>query len=343
MMVVPGHKILICPLDWGLGHATRDVEIIYRLLKQKKEVTIGADKAPLLFLRGQFPELAFIKMPSPKVRYPKKTPMALKMLLSSPKILWGIAKEHWQLRKIIKKHGIDTIISDNRYGLWNKRIHSVFITHQVWIKAPKKLHLIEPLINKINHWFINKYDECWIPDFEGENNLAGELSHPRKKPENCTYIGILSRFRLEQETRQALHPISEKKFDILAILSGPEPQRSIFEKILVKQVSKSNYKTLIVQGKPESANQATIKNIEFINHLPSNDLKHLIINANVIICRPGYSSIMDLAVLKKRAILVPTPGQTEQEYLAEYIGEEHWLHSVKQSDFELEQAISEMK
>ncbi len=339
-------KVLICPLNWGLGHASRDVEIISQLLNSNFEVIIGADKAPSLFLQEHFPNLESIVIASPKIEYPKNSSMGLKMLASSPKILRGIYKEHLLLKKIIKEHKIDIVISDNRYGLWSKKTHNIFITHQLWIKSPKKLRFTEPLINKINHWFINKYDECWVPDFESDENIAGELSHPQKKPKNVKYIGILSRFKPDilKTMKDLEKPVRvQTSYDILVILSGPEPQRTIFENILIEQITKTDYKTLIVQGRPGSQSKASFNNIQFINHLGSFELNYLIIKTNIIICRSGYSGIMDLVTLNKSAILVPTPGQTEQEYLATYLGNKNWFYTVSQSRFELEKAVEQLR
>jgi UDP-N-acetylglucosamine transferase subunit ALG13 len=299
----------------------------------------------LLFLQEHFPNLKHLVIPSSTIKYPKNRAMILKMLLSSPKLIWGIYKEHQLLKKIIKKHKIDIVISDNRYGLWSKKTHSIFITHQLWIKSPKKLRFAEPFINKINHWFINKYDECWVPDFEGENNLAGELSHPDKKPENIKYIGILSRFKSGMKDLSSLDKPERfyEKFDILAVLSGPEPQRTLFENILIKQISETDYKTLIVQGKPEAKSKASFKNIQFKNHLNSVQLIRLIIETNITVCRSGYSSLMDLIVLNKNAILVPTPGQTEQEYLAASLSDKNWFCTFSQNEFQLEKAIEQLR
>jgi predicted glycosyltransferase len=278
-------------------------------------------------------------MPSVTIRYPKKGSMSLKMFFLLPKIIFGIIREHQLLKRIIKSYDIDVVISDNRYGLWKKNVPSIFITHQLWIKSPKKLRCSEPIINFINHWFIKKYDECWVPDFEDSNNLSGELSHFGKAPQNVSYIGIISRFNLNLEEPE-YHEIPKGKFDILVILSGPEPQRSILEENLVNQILGTNYKTLILKGKPGKILQTKNQNIWFINHLDSFNLKNLITKTKVIICRSGYSSIMDLVALSKSAILIPTPGQTEQEYLAEYLSEKKWFYSIQQKEFELKKSIA---
>lgn len=335
---MPGKIVLVCPMDWGLGHASRDVEVIHNLLQSGFEVILGADGAPLLFLREHFPKLEYLVIPSYKISYPNKGSMVLKMLYSVPKIIWGIWKEHQLLKEIIKKKRIDLVISDNRFGLWNKKVRTVFISHQLWIKSPKSLRYAEPIINRINHWFINKYDECWVPDFENAPFLAGDLAHPVKKSSNVKYMGPLSRFKLPLSAAKE-DLIAAEKFDILVILSGPEPQRSLLEQQIVAQLLKERFKTLIIRGKPGEFEQFEQENIRFINHLNSFRMRKFIIETPVIICRSGYSSVMDLITLQKSAILIPTPGQTEQEYLAECLKEKMWFYSVTQKDFELEKAM----
>ncbi len=330
------NRVLVCPLDWGLGHASRDVEIISNYIKQGYEVIIAADKAPMLFLKQHFPNLKYVVMQGVSITYSKQLPFKLKMLLSLPKILYGIAKEHWELKKIIEKYKIDIVISDNRYGLWNKNVHSIFITHQIWIKV-SKIKIIEQLANYINHFFIKKFNECWIPDYKGSRSVAGELSNTKKIPENVKYIGILSRFKdnvkyYKQELDKSLQA---QNFDILAIISGPEPQRSVFENIIIKQVKTTGYKALILQGNPSRNQKHTNDNITLVNHIDSYNLRELINKTPIIICRSGYSSIMDLLVLKKKAIIIPTIGQTEQEYLAEYLSNKNLFYIYKQNNFKL--------
>ncbi|MEN8119506.1 MAG: glycosyltransferase [Bacteroidota bacterium] len=327
--------VLICPLDWGLGHASRDVVIIKKLLKNEFNVVIGADKDPLSFLKSEFPELPFIKIPSTKIKYPKGKRMAFKMLFSIPKILYGIQKEHQQLKKIVANQNVNIVISDNRFGLWNKNIYSVFITHQLEIQLPGWLKLMQSIVNKVNYWFINKYDTCWIPDLPGENNLAGALSHPAIMPENFKYIGLLSRFNVQNEFA--------KKYEMLAIISGPEPQRSIFEDLLIKEIKKNNIKALIVRGKPGIKDIYSQNNIDFINHIETEELIKLIVATPIVISRSGYSSIMDYIKLKKNVILVPTPGQTEQEYLAKRLKEKMWFYSLDQNKFNLEKSLQKYK
>lgn len=323
-------RILICPLDWGLGHATRCIPIIRLLIKKNAEVIIAADGRPFELLKQEFPELEFIRFKGYDIHYPDKGSMALQMLFSIPKILKGIKREHEQLDKIIDEYKIDCVISDNRYGCWNNKVKSVFITHQLMIKSA----VAEKVLHKIVLFYIKNYNECWVPDFEGANNLSGDLAHEYPLPPDTFYVGALSRFKKTK--------ISIFEQDVMAIISGPEPQRSVFEKRMLEQLTKANLKALLVEGKTEVEQKIETKgNVKIVSHLRSAEMQEAILSSKIIIARSGYSTIMDLAVLGKKVILIPTPGQTEQEYLAELLMQKNSAYSQTQRNFDLEKALKE--
>ncbi len=256
-----------------------------------------------------------------------------------PGLMLSIIKEHRELKKILKKTGAGIVISDNRFGLFSKKAKTVFVTHQLFIRAPKKLKWLQQLIYKINRFFISRYDQCWIPDFENFPNLSGELSH--KNPlEKTTFIGPLSRFAESslEAGENPLPPGFPEEF-ILAIISGPEPQRTLFEKVLLNQLKNSGKAFVLLRGKANSTHSEKLKNGWVIDHASTPAIKFLLQNARLVICRPGYSTIMDLSVFGKKALLVPTPGQTEQEYLGDYMQENRWALSVKQNLLKLEKHL----
>ncbi len=335
-MVSIHKKVLVCPLDWGLGHATRCIPLIRSLLSEDAEVLIAADGSPLVLLKEEFPALKFIGLPGYNIRYSKWLSMTVSMLLQSPKIIFNILLEHRRLKKIICEHKIDCVISDNRYGLWNRSVHTIFITHQLSIKCPVGLKFLEPLLYRINHCFIKKYDECWVPDSAGENNLSGELSHQIRLPHNGMFVGLLSRFD------STIEKTAEKKYDLLAIISGPEPHRSLLLHNVLAQLKELNISSLVVSGEPQKNYDRMINgNIRLVSHLSSNAMKEAIMQSEVVICRAGYSGIMDLVSLRKKAILIPTPGQTEQEYLSEYLKQKKIFYAVSQKEFKMEAALKE--
>ncbi len=333
-------NVLVCPLDWGLGHATRCIPVINELLNQNANVLIAGDGDGLELLKKEFPQLTFLFLKGYRAKYQSGN-MALAMLKQLPRFLATIVREYFQIKKIIRQHNIDIVISDNRYGLWNKKIKSVFITHQVNIQTPQHLKITKPIINGINRFFINQFFECWIPDTEGENNLSGKLSDASEIKIPVYKIGLLSRFASLTLLNYKPQTTNNK---LLCILSGPEPQRTIFEGMLIEQLQKLNISVLIIRGRPNDNQELKSKFlIEFKNHASAHEMFQHITNAEIVIARAGYSTIMDLATLGKKAILIPTPGQTEQEYLAGYFFDKKIFYTQQQHELNLQTALKEVE
>ncbi|HEY9363337.1 MAG TPA: glycosyltransferase [Chitinophagaceae bacterium] len=330
MVKIP--RILICPLDWGLGHATRCIPIIKELIARNCEVIIAADALTFSLLKEEFPSIVFLRKKGYEMQYSRnKNGLWIKVLLQLPKIILKIKQENRWLKKTIDQYKPDAIISDNRFGMYSKKVPCIYITHQLFIKTGKSF--TERVAQKIHHFFIKKYTQCWVPDFK-ENGLAGKLSHPGKIPSNVIYIGALSRF-------QPVENIS-RKYDVLISISGPEPQRSIFENIVLRQLNNFSGTALLVRGLPSATETISSSNssVKIVNHLVAKDLNEALEQSEIIICRSGYTSIMDLMKLHKKAILIPTPGQTEQEYLAKYLSEKEIFYSVEQKNFSLKEALA---
>lgn len=326
-------RILVAPLNWGLGHATRCIPIIKYLLNNNCEVIIATNGRSLELLKQEFPSCRFAQLNGYNISYPQNGSMILKMASQIPNIIIGIKKEHEQLKRLIKNEKIDAVISDNRFGLWSNHVPCVFIIHQIMIKSP----FGEKIIHHLNKKYILKYNECWVPDTVSYN-LSGELAHKFPLPSNAKFIGILSRFTIPD----SLPPIKRK---LLILLSGPEPQRCIFENKILKQLTSADKKinTLIVQGITEKKERKKIsENVEMVSYLCSNELQHEILSSEIILSRSGYSTIMDMAALnKKKVVLVPTPGQTEQEHLAQHLSQKGIAYSVSQKAFNLITCIDE--
>jgi uncharacterized protein (TIGR00661 family) len=327
--------IMVCPMDWGLGHATRVVPIIEILLKKNARVILAADNKPLEFLRTRFPQCEWAKLPGYEPFYQKKGLLALKVTADLPKMMIESKKAHDLLEKFIDKWDVDAVISDNRYELWTEKVPTIFMTHQLRIMTQGVLVATQSAIQKILYGFIEKHDEVWVPDFEGEPNLSAGLSHVKKLPgPPVFYVGPLSRFQKLKD----FMPASEKP-DLLCIMSGPEPQRSLLEELLVKQALKTSYKILILSGKPGEQTKRREKNVEIWSHASDEQMVSLIKSAKFVISRSGYTTVMDLATLGKQAIFIPTPQQPEQEYLAKVYKEQGLFFSQTQSKFQLEYAL----
>jgi uncharacterized protein (TIGR00661 family) len=326
-------RILVAPLDWGLGHATRCIPIIRELLARDVDVWLAGESPQKDLLQQEFPGLPLLPLEGYRVKYARTgIGMLLSIFRQTQKILSTIKKENEWLKKIVAEHEFDAVISDNRYGLHHPDIPCIFITHQLTIKSPLG-KWTEKIVQKKNYQYINRFTECWVPDTEGVNNLAGILSHPQKKPAvPVCYIGSLSRFQITNEPLKNSH--------LLIILSGPEPQRNILENKIIQQIAHYPSTATIVRGLPGSDSLIPSTGmIKFYNHLPADDLNKEMEQAEYIISRSGYSTVMDLVKLKKKSILIPTPGQTEQEYLAEYLSKKQIAFCVPQKDFSLATSI----
>ncbi len=326
-------KILICPLNWGIGHATRCVPLVKALLQQDHEVILAADKAPLAFLRSAFPQLRHLVFPGFEPRYSSSNSQVLSTLIALPAIHAWAKRDHAWIEKAIQSHQIDAVISDNRFGAWSSLVPSVFITHQLNISIPPLLKGMKPIVNRLNHTYIRRFSACWVPDYRNEPNLSGVLSHPPPKGLEVHYIGPLSRFYASPMPNM---DTSETACDLLVILSGPEPQRSLLEQAIIEQAKNHPLSIIILRGRPGEADMPeTPDNIRMINHAQDEQMIPLIKSAKMVLSRPGYSTIMDLMALKKNAFFIPTPGQTEQTYLAENMKEKSWFDYAPQHSFAL--------
>lgn len=326
--------ILVCPMNWGLGHATRCIPVIKALLDAGARVTLAASGRSLALLRKEFPELETFDFPGFSPKYPKNSMFALKMLLQVPSFIYHIIYENYQLSKAIKVRKIDMLISDNRYGLTNKKIKTVLLIHQLNFSTPQGLRFLRPFLNRINYYLIDRFDFCWIPDNNESPSLAGILSHPSKLPRNARFIGPLSRFNRKRDLT------GDDLRLILVILSGQEPQRTILENEIIRQLRDYPSEIILIGGRTtDSDPEKQIGNIRCIPYADSTDIESLLRKARLVICRSGYSGIMDLCIIGGKALFIPTPGQTEQEYLAKYYHEKGIAYSVSQGNLNLETDI----
>ena len=323
-------KVLICPLDWGLGHATRCVPIVWELQKRGVEILIASSGNALHFLRQEFPTLSFFELPGYNPEYPTQTSMSFKMMAQLPKFIGVVNKEHEQTKKIVQDRNIDIVIADNRYGCWSSQARSIFIAHQVDLLMPSGFGWVAPIINSIGHRYIRNFHEVWIPDQPGSGLTTPFVT---SKTQNQKYIGWLSRF----QKRGAV----AFKYEIIALVSGPEPQRTVFENLLTRELKASGLNSLLVAGKPNEPFHKQEGCVEVVNHLATRDLEDAILSARMVISRSGYSTVMDLIALNKKAVFVPTPGQTEQEYLAKELKKNKVAYAVSQNEFKLFEALNE--
>lgn len=324
-------KILVTPLNWGLGHATRCIPLIETLQQQQVEVCIASDGAALKLLQSEFPKLPAFELPGWDIDYAGKS-ITLALLRQSAKLLHAVLKEHAVVGQLVRTQRIEAIISDNRLGCYSQQVPSVILTHQVNLLTPGRM--FHKPANALNRFWMDKFEAVWIPDFPGKANLAGVLSHDHSI-EKAHYIGALTRMRTFEVG---------KKYDVVVVLSGPEPKRSELEKLLIGQARHLTEQFLFVQGLPGKFDRSfPYPNIEMVSYLISRDLNEAILSGAVLISRSGYSTIMDLYALEQPAILIPTPGQSEQEYLADSLHSQGIFYTQKQEKLDLKTALEEYK
>jgi len=326
--------ILVAPLNWGLGHATRCVPIIKALLSHGYNPIIGSDGVALNLLKHEFPELICIEFPSYNVSYAKKAKnFKWAILKRTPKMLKAIKAEKKFTKQLIEDYNIKGLISDNRLGVYSKHVPSVFITHQINVLSGNTTKIS----SKLHQQFIKKFTQCWVPDQQNEPNLSGVLSHLNYFNPSIKYIGALSRFE-KVNTQQTI--------DVLALISGPEPQRTLLQEKLISELQYSNKTIVVVCGLVEKEQiMNKIGNMHVYNFMTSQQLEDTLNRSRLIVSRSGYTTVMDLAKLGKKAFFIPTPGQFEQEYLAKKLQDDGLVPYCKQDAFDVEKlsAVNEFK
>lgn len=329
-------NILICPLEWGLGHATRMIPLAAELLTLNHNVIFASGKEHISLISKELPGCRYIDFPGFNPGYSRYLPQYISIFLKIPLLAYHIVLEHARLKKIIREHAIDIVISDNRFGLWNRSIKTVYVTHMPLIPFPKIMKFTEALGVFVHRQIIRKYDLCFIPDLPGPINISGRLSHGISLPGNVRYIGILSRFSSLSFNKS---PLGSRSFGIgvdlkynTVILSGPKPQKEILKQKLISLFKDKEPVTIMLEGKPGDPEEINkTGNIILFNHLPSGKMRDIISGSGAIISRSGYTTVMDLLSLNRSALLIPTPGQTEQEYLAEYLSEKGLFSTISQN------------
>lgn len=316
------NNVLVAPLNWGLGHATRCIPVIRALEENGFTPILASDGVALAMLRKEFPHLLTLELPSYEIEYAKNgANFKWKMLQNTPKMIEAILKEKKIVKKWVREYELIGIISDNRLGVFSKKITSVFMTHQLNVLTGNTTWIS----SQMHRFIIKKYTECWVPDREEKPNLTGKLGHLKKHDDKIRYLGPLSRFRKIE---------MPKKYDLMVILSGPEPQRGMLESQLREDLQQYDGNIIFISGKVEDRQKKEqIGNITHCNFMTTDELEIAFNESDKVLCRSGYTTVMDLAKLGKKAFFIPTPGQYEQEYLAKKLKKDGFVPYAKQESF----------
>lgn len=308
-------RVLVAPLDWGLGHAARCAPIITALLERGAVPVLAADGGPLALLRQEFPELEHVRLPGLTIRYAKGASQLWRMALQFPAMVRQVQAEQRAFERLRRSLRLDAVISDQRFGVRARDLPSVLVTHQVFPFTP----IAQNALRKVNLRHIARFDRCWVMDLPEAPGLAGDLSHG-DLPGNARYIGVLSRMRRNAGTSGSRKDRTEDvpQHKVVAVISGPEPQRTLLERELLAQLQRLDGKHVLVRGVPQLAHETGeehIGNVRVLPHASASALSQLLQSAQLVVSRSGYTTLMDLTALGLGALIVPTPGQEEQEYL----------------------------
>jgi hypothetical protein len=369
-----GMTVLVSPLNWGFGHAGRMIPVALELKKRGCEVIFAADASMLEMAGRELPGIRLVEIPGLRIRYSRSLPQYICIFLQLPHIIASAFAEHRVLRRLAREMNPSLIISDNRFGFYHRKIYSVYVTHQLRIPFPRLLRLMEPLAACMHRLIINRFDLCLVPDFPGDENLSGRLSHGVRLPRNIMYTGPLSRFGSDdgvaatasaspegrvissadattvsgvsvsdtpsKNTGSLLYPDRDEAAGpsvnpyVSLILSGPEPQRTL----LLEKVAEALYgvePVILSTGPAPHPFMEKHPSATFIT-APDKETMHRIIAASsLVLTRAGYTSVMELFSMGRGAVIIPTPGQTEQEYIGMHLNGKYGFITLKQDKLEL--------
>lgn len=322
-------KTLFAVCSWGLGHATRDIPLMRGILKAKHSLTIVGRGRSLELLKGELGDRCqYVSMSDYSSVYSEKDFSVAKFLGYFPFYIDEIVKEHIKIKKLVRKEKYERIISDSRFGVYDKKIPSYFVFHQLRFISPARIKLFEMATEGFNYSFFKENFSMFLVPDDKKNTLSGDLSHNLRyfKDNKVEYLGIISDLK-KREVKQDI--------DYFISLSGPEPQRTVLEKIILQQASSLKGKVVIALGRPEDQSNRTFNHLDIFGYLGRKKQEEIMNRAKLVITRSGYSTLMELAALNKKALLIPTPGQTEQVYLADYHKKKGNFYSVSQDELNL--------
>lgn len=322
-------RVFYATLNMGLGHATRSLPLMREFRDQGWEVLLGSSGRSLAFLRRELPECPYVQTPDYAIEYSRGEGLLLKLALQAPRLARMIRAENRCCRRVVAEFKPDLIVSDHCYGMYHPQVPSYFISHQIYFALPPALERLEGLPAQLNFHYHRQYRRVIIPDLPGPRGglLSGKLSRLPHDRNRYVYGGLLS---------SVCKYSGDESLDLLVTISGPEPQRTLLEEKILAGIDRVPGRKVVVLGKSESADLLLDRpDLKIYAHLPRETMSRLFNQARMVVSRPGYSTLMELAELGKPALLIPTPGQTEQTYLAEYMLENRWFYSVSQAQLEL--------
>jgi len=332
-------RVLYAVGSWGLGHATRSLPVIQALLERGVEVTVVCTGRALLLLRQELMERCeFLDWPDvPQTLGRSALEFYARSALAIPHMLLVMLRERSWTENLLRRRRFDRIVSDNRYGVQHPAVPSFHLAHSLRFIAPRRVALLEWLLEAFNYRWFCGLRRILVPDTP-EDRLSGDLAHRLRvfPPKLLAYIGVLSRIRARDLPQD---------LDLFVTLSGPEPQRTMLEEVIRRQLAAwrpaaTGLRVVVALGRPEAPHREEVDGVEVYGYLDARAQEEMVNRAHLVVARSGYSTIMELAEVERRAVLVPTPGQTEQVYLAAYHERRGTIRAVSQSRLALPRDVA---
>ena len=319
--------------SWGLGHATRSLPVVRKLVEENNNLTIISSDRSLDLLKKELgDDIDYYDIPD----YPMLISENSRQFMAKSFVYWPMFIKRMEsglqkLKKILENKKCDKIISDGRYDIYSRKIPSFFISHQIRIMNPLRIKIFERGSEIFNLFFFKRFAGVIVPDYK-EDDLSGDLSHNlhRIDENKLHYVGVLSDFKKKK---------TKKDIDYLISLSGPEPQRTLLENKLFSQIDNLTGKIVVTLGTTEKNQKLNKNNIQIYSFLKKEGRIDFLNKTKLVVSRSGYSTIMDLAVIGTKALLIPTPGQIEQEYLGQYHNKKGTFYSVNQDKINLKSDV----
>jgi len=326
-------KIIYGVCSWGLGHATRSLPVIRKLIEEGNDLAIISNGRALELLKKELgKDIEYFDIQDyPMLLSENSRQFMAKSVIYWPAFIKRMESGLQKLQKILENRKCDKIISDGRYDIYSRKIPSFFISHQIRIMNPLRIKMFERGSEIFNLFFFKRFAGVIVPDYK-EDDLSGDLSHNlhRIDENKLHYVGVLSDFKKKK---------TKKDIDYLISLSGPEPQRTLLENKLFSQIDNLTGKIVVTLGTTEKNQKLNKNNIQIYSFLKKEGRIDFLNKTKLVVSRSGYSTIMDLAVIGTKALLIPTPGQIEQEYLGQYHNKKGTFYSVNQDKINLKSDV----
>ncbi|MEK6968538.1 MAG: glycosyltransferase [Nanoarchaeota archaeon] len=320
--------------NYGLGHATRMLPVIMKLIEQGEKVTIVAKGNSLLMLKNELGDASNYELMQYEVplKFSDKGFSMFETLKAGPSFISLISSQKKWLENFSAKEKIDRVIADGEIGYHLKNKKSFFVNNQLRLLPGSLLGDGTELLTDV---FSKGFEKVIVPD--DENGTLGGLLTSKTRfydKKRLAYVGILSSIRKKNVVRNVDYFIS---------ISGPGISKEVFTRQVMEQLHLLKGKVVVALGRPDLKEIASKGNAKIYPYLNRKQQESFLNKAKLVISRSGYTTMMELAEIDKKAFFIPTLNHPEQEYLAKFQKNSGRFHYSKQDSFNFKEDIDEAK